>query len=158
MTVLEIGFEIPGLITLWLEPSIVWLYSFNLSEILQLSGQSPGTSSTISYSPFLHPWRKWLRKVSDNQTDLFPSLSVPVNWAATWQCHYLQLPLVNQTLKCLSDFPHSSQVSLFFPLFYYVLNERHLIFASNEMYTQRFSKSHSNDKTKKKNWIKKKNM
>lgn len=36
--------------------TIVWLYSSSPSEILLLSVQSPGTSSTSSDSPLLHPW------------------------------------------------------------------------------------------------------
>lgn len=96
--------------------AIVWPFNLNLAEIPPLSGQSPGTSSTGPDSTFLHPWWcKWLREVSDNQADHFLPLPVPVNWAATWQCHYLQLPPLNQTLKYLSDYSHSSQVSPFFP-------------------------------------------
>lgn len=80
--------------------------------------QVPAASSAIAHSGSLYRWlREWVRQVSDNRAGPSPSLSVPVNWAATWQCHYPRLPRLNQTLQPLSDNSHFSQVSSFFPSF-----------------------------------------
>lgn len=87
-------------------------------QTLITADQLPAASSAIAHSASLYRWlREWERQVSDNQAGPSPSLSVPVNWAATWQCHYPWPPRLNQTLQPLSDYSHFSQVSSFFPSF-----------------------------------------
>lgn len=58
-------------------------------QALITADQLPATSSAIAHCASFYRWlREWVRQVSDNRAGPSPSLSVPVNWAATWQCHY----------------------------------------------------------------------